>query len=274
MGSEEPALFSRDELLGGMSGRHATTLLYALENRTAHLMAGAQQAVPVVLSERAARELEHAFLEALAQGRDLPVRPTIQELERHAHDWADLVPSDANVRAGVARLLGTKYVVPYREVPGLREALGLESESVQQAHERVFGTPLETIYAPQVHAGDRLRWAASGLVARLDALPAFWLAFVVTLIIGAVNLALPIAVSGVGALPGIALIVVLGLVNMVTVAAMVEVVTRSGSIRLGGAFVGTVVADYLGGASSAILSAVLTAFSFGLLLIMYIGIST
>ena len=274
MASEEPALFSRDELLGGMSGRHATTLLFAIENRTAYLLAGAQQAVPIVLSERAAREREHAFLEALAQGRDLPVRPTIQELERHAPDWADLVPSDANARAGVAHLLGTKYVVPYREVPRLREALGLDSEPVQQAHERVFGTALETIYAPQVRAADRLRWAASGLVGRLDALPAFWLAFFVTLIIGAVNLALPIAVSGVGALPGVALIVALGLINMVTIAAMVEVVTRSGSIRYGNAFIGTVVADYLGGASSAILSAVLVAFSFGLLLILYIGIST
>ena len=77
-----------------------------------------------------------------------------------------------------------------------------------------------------------------------------------------------------GALPGVALIVVLGLINMVTIAAMVEVVTRSGGIRYGNAFIGTVVADYLGGASSAILSAVLVAFSFGLLLILYIGIST
>ena len=96
----------------------------------------------------------------------------------------------------------------------------------------------------------------------------------VTLIIGAVNLALPIAVAGVGALPGIALIVVLGIINLVTVVAMVEVVTRSGSIRYGNAFIGTVVADYLGTTASAILSAALIAFSFGILLIFYIGIST
>ena len=132
----------------------------------------------------------------------------------------------------------------------------------------------QTIYAPRLRPADRLRWAASRLSGRLDALPAFWLAFVVTLIIGAVNLALPIAVAGVGALPGIALIVVLGIINLVTVAAMVEVVTRSGSIRYGNAFIGTVVADYLGTAASAILSAALIAFSFGILLIFYIGIST
>ena len=55
---------------------------------------------------------------------------------------------------------------------------------------------------------------------------------------------------------------------------MVEVVTRSGSIRYGNAFIGTVVADYLGTTASAILSAALIAFSFGILLIFYIGIST
>lgn len=274
MTSGETALFSRDELVGGPSARRATTLLFAIESRTAHLLALSPQAVPIVLGERAANERERSFLEALTQGRDVQLRPTIQDLERYAPEWADLVSDDPGMRAGVAHLLGTKYVFTHQAVPGLRSALGLDTEAVQQAHQRMYGTPLATIYAPRVRLGDRLRWAASRLSGRLDALPAFWLAFVVTLIIGAVNLALPIAVAGVGALPGIALIVVLGVVNLVTVAAMVEVVTRSGSIRFGGAFIGTVAADYLGGASSAILSVILTAFSFGLLLIMYIGIST
>lgn len=274
MTSGEPSLFARDELVGGPSARRATTLLFAIESRAAHLLARSPQSVPIVLSERAAKERERAFLEALAQGRDVRVRPTIQDLERYAPEWADLVSDDPGMRAGVAHLLGTKYVFSHQAVPRLRSALGLDTEAVRQAHQRLYGTPLASIYAPRVRLGDRLRWAASRLSGRLDALPAFWLAFVVTLIIGAVNLALPIAVAGVGALPGMALIVVLGIVNMATVAAMVEVVTRSGSIRFGSAFIGTVAADYLGGASSAILSVVLTAFSFGLLLIMYIGIST
>ena len=159
-------------------------------------------------------------------------------------------------------------------VPRLRSALGLDTDAVRDAYEDLYGTPLATIFAPRARLADRVRWAASRLAARLDALPAFWLAFFVTLIIGAVNLALPIAVAGVGALPGIALIIVLGIINVVTIAAMVEVVTRSGSVRYGNAFIGTVVADYLGSVSSAILSAVLTVFSFGLLLIFYVGIST
>ena len=273
MASDESAL-SREGVLGGLSARRATTLLFAIENRTASLVARAPVVVPIVLSEHAARQRERAFLEALAQGRDHPVQPTIQDLERYAPDWADLVPDDPGTRAGVAHLLGSKHVFTHQAVPQLRSALALDTEAVRRAYEGLYGTSLATIYAPRVRPAEKLRWAASRLSGRLDALPAFWLAFVVTLIIGAVNLALPIAVSGVGALPGIAMIVVLGMINLVTVVAMVEVVTRSGSIRYGNAFIGTVVADYLGTTGSAILSAALIAFSFGILLIFYIGIST
>lgn len=173
------------------------------------------------------------FWKALAQGRDVPTQPTIQDLERYAPEWVDLVPEDPGTRAAVAHLLGTKYVFTSQAVPRLRSALGLDTDAVRHAHDGLYGTPLATIFAPRVRPADRLRWAASRLAGRLDALPAFWLAFVVTLIIGAVNLALPIAVAGVGALPGVVLIIVLGIVNMVTVAAMVEMVTRSGSIRYG-----------------------------------------
>ena len=274
MASDESALFSREGLLGGLSARRATTLLFAIENRAAHVAAQSPRAVPIVLSEHAARRRERAFLEALAQGRDAPVQATIQDLERYAPEWADLVPDDAGMRAGVAHLLGSKHAFTSAAVPQLRSALGLDTDAVRDAYEDLYGTPLATIFAPRARLAERLRWAASRLAARLDALPAFWLAFFVTLIIGAVNLALPIAVAGVGALPGIALIIVLGIINVATIAAMVEVVTRSGSVRYGNAFIGTVVADYLGNVSSAILSAVLTVFSFGLLLIFYVGIST
>lgn len=274
MTADEPGLFSRDAIMGGWSARHATTILFAIESRTAKLVASRQRAVPIVLSERAAKEREHAFLEALAEGRDLPLRVTIQDLERHAPQWAALVPEDPSMRAGLAHLLGGKYSIPAAATPHLRTALGLESDAVREAYRRRYGISLDDIFAPRVRLADRVRWATAGIAARLDGLPVFWLAFVLTLIIGAVNLALPIAVAGVGALPGIVMIVVLGLINLVTIVAMVEVVTRSGGIRFGNAFIGTVVADYLGSTASALLSALLTAFSFGILLIFYVGIST
>jgi amino acid permease len=108
----------------------------------------------------------------------------------------------------------------------------------------------------------------------LDALPPFWIACALTLVIGGVTLALPIAAAGIGALPSIALIIFFGLVSMVTISAMTETVTRSGGMRYGNAFIGRLVADYLGNTSSSILSIVLTAFSFGLLLVFYLGIAT
>jgi amino acid permease len=274
MTSDGQGLFSREALLGGWSARHATTILFAIESRTAKLVASRQRAVPIVLSEQATKEREQAFLEALAQGRDLPVRITIQDLERYAPEWADLVPYDPAMRAGLAHLLGAKYAIPATAAPRLRAALGLDAGAVRQAYQSRYGTPLDEIFAPGVRPTDRFRWATSRVAARLDGLPVFWLAFVLTLIIGAVNLALPIAVAGVGALPGVAMILVLGVINLVTVVAMVEVVTRSGGIRYGNAFIGTVVADYLGSTASALLSAVLTAFSFGIVLIFYVGIST
>jgi amino acid permease len=266
-------LFSRASLSQGLPSRRATALLFAIENRTAHLMVGLQ-APPIVLSEDAARRRERAFLEAVAQGRDLPVRPTIQDLERHAPAWADLVPNDPSMRAALAHLIGTKYVAPWSEVPQLRAALGLDTDAVGNAYQGLFGMSPQASFTERLSFVARLRWAGSRLASRLDALPAFWLAFAVTLVIGAVNLALPIAVAGVGAIPGIVLIIVLGLINLVTITAMVEVVARSGRMRFGDAFIGTVVGDYLGPAASAVLSAVLIAFSFGLLLVFYVGIAT
>jgi amino acid permease len=271
--SGDTPLFSRKDLAQGLPARRATALLFAIENRTAHLVAGLQ-AVPIVLSEDAARKRERAFLEAVAQGRDLPVRPTIQDLERHAPAWADLVPDDPAMRAGLAHLMGTKYVASYSEIQQLRAALGLDSDAVGDAYRGLFGTSPQATFGERLSIADRLRWSASRLAGRLDALPAFWLAFVVTLIIGAVNLALPIAVASVGALPGVVLIVVLGLINLVTIVAMVEVVARSGRMRFGDAFIGTVAGDYLGPAASAVLSGVLIAFSFGILLVFYVGIAT
>jgi hypothetical protein len=110
-------LFSREDVVHGLPSRRATAVLFAIENRTAHLVAGSQLAVPIVLSEGAVRTRERAFLEAVAQGRDLPAQPTIRDLERHAPGWADLVPADPAMRAGLAHHIATKYAAPYTAVP-------------------------------------------------------------------------------------------------------------------------------------------------------------
>lgn len=273
--ADDTALISREELLGGLPARRASTLLFAIESRTAHLVVRAQQAMARHLSERSAEARERAFLEAMAQGRNLPLQPTIQNLERHAPEWADLVPEEPGVRAALARLLGQKYTFMARDAPALRQALGLDSEQVRQSFLHSYGAPLETIYAASVGWRERLRWMWAGVTGWLEGLPPFWMVFVLTVteIVGAGILALPIALAGVGPLPGVALLVGLGLVNVLTIAAMSEAFARTGSVRYGQAFFGRLVAEYLGPAGSALLMLVLLLYSLGALIAYYVGVA-
>src|SRR5215470_16103202 len=205
--------FSRDELLEGLPARRASTLLFAIESRAAHLSAQAHQATAWYLTEKTAAEREHAFLEALAQGRDLPVQPSIQNLERYAPQWADLAPAEPGVRAAIGQLLGQKYTFAYQDVPALRQALGLNEPAVQQAYQRLYGQPLDAIFAPTIAWRERLRWARARLGGWFESLPPFWTVFALTLTetVGATVLALPIALAGVGPLAGVALLLILGL---------------------------------------------------------------
>lgn len=273
-------LISRDEILGGgLRGRptkQAGTLLSLIENRTAHLTTQSRQAMELYLTDEAAAERNLAFLEAIALDQDLPLRPTIQDLEQFAAQWAYLVAENPRVRAAVAHLLGQRYDFTHQAVPELRAALGLDQAAVQQAYQRLYSEPLESIYTTQVKPIDRLRWAWAGLGRWSEKLSPFWTAFALTLTetVGAGILALPIALAQVGPLAGVGLLVVLGLVNILTIAFMAEAVTRSGVIRYGSAFTGRVVADYLGHAAVFMFAIALFIDCFLFLLVYYIGFST
>ena len=58
MSTDGPAFFSRDELLGGLNARRASTILFAIEARTAHLVARSKRAMAYYLTERTAQERE------------------------------------------------------------------------------------------------------------------------------------------------------------------------------------------------------------------------
>jgi hypothetical protein len=269
-------LFTREEAQAGLPAKRARTALFLIESQTARLVAQARQAMERFLSEEAAQERDLAFLEAFALGREPPLRPTIQDLERYAAQWAFLVPDNPRVRAALAHLLSQKYRFSYQAVPGLRAALGLDEEAVQQAYQRLYGQPLATIFAPQAKPLDRLRWAWAALAKWLESLPPFWTAFslTVTETVGAGILALPIALAGVGPLAGFVLLIVLGLVNVFTIAAMAEAVARSGTIRYGSAYTGRVVTDYLGRAGAIVLVVGLAVLNFLTLLAYYTGFAT
>jgi amino acid permease/predicted transcriptional regulator len=266
----------REELLAGRPTRRADTLLFLIESRTAHLMARSGRVMEQFVTEADHDERDLAFFEAFSQGLDPPLVPTIQDLERHAWQWAPLVPHSAQVRAAVAHRLGQKYRFTHQDAPGIRRALGLDDPEVRRAYRRLYRQPLQEIFASRVAPADRLRWVWAAVGARLERLSPFWTAYSLTLTetVGATILALPIALATIGPLPGVALLVVLGLVNIVTIACMAEAVTRSGATRHGSAYLGRLVGDYLGATGSLVLSGSVFVLCLLVLPVFYIGVST
>ncbi len=268
--------FSREELLEGLPARRAGTILFAIESRTAHLMAQSRQAAARYVPPKTAEAHEQAFLQALAQGRDLPLQPTIQDLERYAPQWAALTPDNPGVQAAIAHLLAQEYTFTSQRVPALRQALGLDDEAVQAAYRREYDQPLQTIFASSLSLKEQLRWRWAGLAQRLENLPPFWTAYALTVTetIGAGILALPIALAGVGPIAGVMLLLVLGLVNILTITGNAEAITRNGNMRYGSSFLGRLVDDYLGKTGMVVLSvALLVKITFSLNA-FYFGVAT
>jgi len=268
-------LFSRDEVLGGLPAKRAATLLFLIESRTAHLVDQSRRAMEIFPTEEAAKERDLAFLEAFSLGREPPLRPTIQDFERFAPQWATLVPDNPQIRAAVAYLLGQKYEFTYQAVPGTRAALDLDEAAVQQAYRRLYRQPLETLFATRATLGAQLRWAWARVAAWPETLPPFWTACIITvgLSLPTAILALPIAVARVGPMSGVLFLVLFGILNVLTMGCMAEACARSGAIRYGKAFVGRLVTDLLGDAGSVLLSLALAMRQFLALLASAFGLA-
>src|SRR5262245_26145553 len=267
-------LFTRDEALGGLPARRAATLLFLIESRSAYSEAQSRLAAQELSTEKAAQEVDLAFIEAFALSREPPLRVTIQDLERHTSKWAHLIPENARLRAAIAHLLSEKYSFSSQAVPGMRLALGLDEPAVQRAYQELYKRSLNTIFAPRVTLIERLRWVPTAVAKRLDSLPPFWTTFVlvITLSLPQAVLALPIATAGLGPLAGVGLLVLFGFFNVLTMACMAEVFARNGSIRYGSAFTGRVVSDYVGEAGSRLLVAATATRLFIGLLACYYGL--
>jgi len=277
MAPDDTNLFpGRDELLAGLPARRAGVLLFAIESRTAHLLARSRRAMQRFATDDDEDESELAFFAAFSQGQDPPIAPAIQDLERQSGQWAPLVAQNPQIRAAVAHRLGKKYHFTYQDTPGIRQALSLDDPAVRRAYRRLYRQPLEEIFVSRVSPADRLRWAWAAVGARLERLSPFWTAYSLTLTetVSATILALPIALASIGPLGGVAVLVALGLVNIVTIGYMAEAVTRSGAIRHGGAYLGRLVGDYLGATGSLVLSVSFFVLCLLVLPVFYIGVST
>ena len=247
--------FSRDELLRGLPARRASTLLFAIENRTALLVARDRRAMATFETETTEAEKESAFMSALGEGRTPPLVPRIQDLDRHAPDWVDLAPPDAEGRAAILKKIADKYGLPSQAVL-IRRVLGAAEPAVAAAFQRQAGVSIDALAAISPPIRERWRWWRSGAAARLEGLPPAWLAFALTLTetVGGGILALPIAFAGLGVWAATALLVVFGLVNVLTVSALVEGITRNGNMRYGPSYFGRLVGDYLGRPGNAVLT--------------------
>jgi hypothetical protein len=186
-------LFTPTEVLGGFSAKRARLLLFQIENRTASLMLQSRRAVARYLTEETAEQQDLAFFEALAEGRELPVHPMMRHLERYAPHWQSLVPPNPTLQATLAYLLGQKYRFRQRDIPHVREALGLDSEDVQRAFLRQYHQSLETIYTSKADPFEQVRWRWNKLSGWVEHLPSFWTAYALTFTetVGAGILALP-----------------------------------------------------------------------------------
>ncbi len=268
-------MFSRSEVLGGMPARRASGILFAIEATTARLMAGSRVSRATFTTSRGSAQREEAFLEAIAAGRDLPVQPTIQDLERFAPQWAHLVPDGIDARAALAVLIGAKYRFTRELVPGLRDALGIDDPAVAAAI-GLQRTERASIYVASLSFRERLAWARAGLAHRIERMPPFWVAYALALTetITEGILVVPIAVAGIGPLAGIVVLVVLGLFNLITLGALVEAITRNGSMRYGAAYFGRLVGELLGRAGAMTLTVALGIFNAVVLLVYLLGFAS
>ena len=277
MDSEElGSFFSREAVLAGSPAKRADTILFLIENRTALLADRHGRRTQRLQSEVAERDRELVFLEAFALGREPSERPSVQDLERFAAEWADLVPDNARLRAAIAHRIGERFSLHARSIPGIRSALGLDDPDVRKAYRDLYDSSLERIFASTITRAERARWRWASFNRWLESLPPFWFAFSLTLTetVGATILALPIALATIGPLPGVAIIVLLGLINVLTIAYMSEAVARSGEIRRGNAYMGRFVGDFLGNTGSIVLSVALFVLCFLIVPIFYIGVGT
>ena len=271
MSSEE--LISREEALTGLPAKRASTLLFLLENRTAHLAARSQ--LDFSLTESTSSDRDLAFIEAFSQGLAPPLSPTIQHLERYAPQWADLIPQNPSLKAALAYAFGQKYHFRADKIPNISAALGLKQEAVKLAYTRQYQTPLATVFTANLSLPAKLQWLMAKIAWCIEDLPPFWLATLITVTLGLPQafLALPIAAAGMGALSSLALVIAIAIVNIVTMTCMAEAIARSGDFRYGKALIKELAANYLGEAGSFILAVAVFIRVFLIAIACYVGLS-
>ena len=267
-------LISKEELLAGMSAKQTKTLLFLLEKQTALL--AERSRVDFTLTDASEEDRDMAFLQAFAIDTSKMLRPKIQHLERFAADWSVLVPENPRRKAALLQALGEKYNFTQSLIPNICQVLGCEQIQFHQAYYQLNQQPVETAFSSKLPLIDRYHWLMFAIAQKLESLPAFWLATLVTIALGLPQafLALPIATAELGSSVTVILLIVLGGINILTMICMAEAISRSQDFRSGKTFFKELAANYLGPTGSSVLTVAVGVRVLLIVLACYVGLST
>lgn len=267
-------LISKQELLVGMPAKRTKTLLFLVEKQTALL--AAKSRVVFSLTNDQEHDRSAAFLQAFTLDNRHTPPPTIQQLERFAEEWSLLVPKNPRFKAALLHTIAEKYRFEKSLIPNIYRVLDCEHLEIYQAYTRLYQQPIITDSFSPVSLLDRFHWLMYAAAQKLESLPSFWLATLVTIALGLPQafLALPIAVAEIGPLLALILLILLGGINILTMICMAEAISRSQDFRSGKTFIKQLAGNYLGNAGSLVLSVAVGIRVFLIALACYIGLST
>jgi predicted acylesterase/phospholipase RssA/CRP-like cAMP-binding protein len=137
---------SREELLSGELNRtrRAAKLLSAIEARCLYMRDESRRVVAAYLvegDENFERHFDADYVQSVQLTAMSDEALLLDHLERFAAQWRPLVPTDADLRARVLRLIGQKYGLS----PSTLLALGGAEQEVQNAYRQLFGDSLEEL---------------------------------------------------------------------------------------------------------------------------------
>lgn len=167
----DDGLFSRDEILsGGASAgdvRRARSLVFLIEQEstrasdlqkavTASAMSASQSAfmsLESVLDPEALRgslpgEADQAFVESFRAARRSSSSPQLKLIERHARDWAPLVPDRADLRARTFDLLCQRYEMDQRRCRNICSEFRIDEPGFADTFARIATRPLDEACPP------------------------------------------------------------------------------------------------------------------------------
>ncbi len=156
-------LFNAQESLTGLSGRRAVSALHAIEQRTAYILSQSRHLLDVFLHRevQAAETGTENLFQRWEYSRHA-VTPTLDDFERYAPQWRELVTANLPLRAQLVHAFAQKY--PFNPVyfPNIRAAFVLDDRQLAEQHEKLFQKPLSSIFITEAPTNSAVRSTMDG----------------------------------------------------------------------------------------------------------------